>query len=322
MTLRGPLTLLVLATTLALPASAEARSAQAVGAYGIGVTLPAGWDGRVVRGTLVASTAPLPPVRGWLNTELSRSLRRGDLGLLLHEFEPPPGRQHRGPYRRGAPRPFRAQEFEGFGRQRIARRNFVVAGRFFDLFVESRGERLPTAAVLTGLNRLVGSLEIEPGDHYPGAVGSPRFRQARGWSMRSSRAVELGPTTAAYTVAGTTRYRDGLNDLPPGRTLAALPPDGIVMRVSLIADNRHTPVAAPRERLAPGSPFRLRSARCLDFEGFPETRGSCVLRTVVPQRYRVEIWVFYGRKRPSAEQRARAQAQLDRLSLPAWPRWR
>jgi hypothetical protein len=322
MTPRGPLTLLVLALTLALPAGGDARSAQTVGGYGIAAALPDGWDGRVVRGTLIASTTPLPPVRGWINTELSRTLRRGDLGLLLHEFEPPPGRRHRGPYRRGAPRPFLAKEFEGFGRQRIARRNFVVAGRFFDLFVESRGERLPTSEALAGLNRLVGSLEIERGDHYPGIVGSPRFRQAPGWSMRSSRTVDVGPTTVAYTVAASVAYRDGLADLPPGRTLGALPPEGIVIRVALVADNRHTPIAAPREPLASGPPFRLRQARCMDFEGFPETRGSCVLRSILPRRYRVEIWVFYGRKQPAAEQRARAQAQLDRLTLPVWPLWR
>jgi hypothetical protein len=99
MTPGGPLTLFVLAIALVLPASAEARSAQTVDGYGIAATLPEGWEGLVVRGTLVASSGPLPPVRGWINTELSRSLRRGDLGLLLHEYEPPAGRLHRAPYR-------------------------------------------------------------------------------------------------------------------------------------------------------------------------------------------------------------------------------
>jgi hypothetical protein len=128
--------------------------------------------------------------------------------------------------------------------------------------------------------------------------------------------------TVSVTVASTVAHRDVLNALPPQRTLAALPPDGVLLRVSLVADNRHVPIADRRDRGLARPPYRLAHASCPGrFEGLPESVRACVVRELVPRQYHVEVWVMYGRRNPTREQRARAQAQLDRLEMPTWPRW-
>ncbi len=325
---RSDVGLLALLSALALASSANVRAEGAthsppdqISGFGIAATLPSGWQGRVTRGTLMASTALLPPPRGWLSTEVGRNLRPGDLGVLLFEAEPAFGVPiEPGAYRRGRPPPFAGREFAGAGGQRFARRNFTVAGRFFDLFVEARNA-VPSRRALERLNALLRSLEIERGDFYPGSVEAPRFPPARGWSTRTRGAVPFRPVTVSVTVSATIAYRDAYNALPPRRTLEALPPDGIVLRVTLVADNRHVPVSAPRERGLARRPYRLAHATCAPYSGFPESQRACVLRALVPRQYRVEIWVMYGRRNPTRTQRTRAQAQLDRLELPTWPRW-
>jgi hypothetical protein len=292
-----------------------------VSGFGISAEVPQGWRGRVTRGTLIASTSELPPIRGWLPTELGQRLEGGDLGVLLFEVEPAFGVPVSPSfYRRGPPRPFAAREFAGPGRQRFARRNFRIAGRLFDLFVEAR-ESVPSRRALRRLNALVGSLEIERGDFYPGVVEAARFPPAPGWSARTAGTLPFRPVTVSVAVASTVAWRDALNALPPRRTLEALPPDGIALRVSLIAGNREVPIAARRDRELAQAPYRVAHASCQPFQSFPESQRACVLRSLVPRQYRVEVWVMYGRKRPTPGQRARAQAQLDRLVLPVWPRW-
>ena len=292
-----------------------------IAGFGIAATLPSGWQGRVTRGALVASTGELPRERGWLSTELGKSLRPGDLGVLLFEIEPAHGIPIEPSfYRQGPPRPFRPREFAGAGGQRFARRNFTVAGRLFDLFVEAR-DRPPTPRTLRRLNALVQSLDVERGDYYAGTVDAARFPPARGWSTRSTGALPFRPVNVSTTVSATIAYRDTYNALPPRRTLEALPPDGIALRVTLVADNRHVPIAGPRDRELARRPYRLAHGSCGAFKGFPESVRACVLRALVPRQYRVEVWVMYGRANPTREQRARTQAQLDRLALPSWPRW-
>lgn len=322
--MRGGIAVLALASTLIVTTAAGERaeaSSHRVSGFGISATVPSGWQARVSRGLLMASTAELPPVRGWVSSELGRRLEPGDLGVLLFEVEPAFGIPiQASAYRRGPPRPFAAHEFADPGRQRIARRNFSVAGRLFDLFVEARGG-MPTARALRRLNALVRSLAIERGDFYPGVVEPARFPPRKGWSTRTPGPLPFRPVTVSVTVSATIRYRDVLNALPPSRTLESLPPDGILLRVSLIADNRHVPIADRRERALARRPYRLADADCAAFEGFPKERRACVLPAVVPRRYRVEIWIMYGRERPTRDQRARAQAQLDRITLPSWPLW-
>ena len=292
-----------------------------ISGFGMSAEVPSGWHGRIARGTLIASTSELPPMRGWVPTELGRRLERGDLGVLLFEVEPAFGVPvSPSSYRRGPPRPFAAREFAGPGRQRFARRNFRIAGRLFDLFVEAR-ESVPARRALRRLNALVGSLETARGDFYPGVVEPARLQPAPGWSARTTGALPFRPVTVSVSVATTIAWRDGLNALPPARTLDALPPDGIALRVSLIADNRHVPVADRRDRELAQPPFRVAHASCGAYQSFPESQRACVLRALVLRQYRIEIWVMYGRRAPTSEQRARAQAQLNRLVLPSWPLW-
>lgn len=158
---------------------------------------------------------------------------------------------------------------------------------------------MPTARALRRLNALVRSLEVERGDFYPGVVEPARFPPRDGWSTCTPGLLPFRPLTVSVTVSATIRYHDALNALPPSRTLAVLPPDGIVLRVSLIADNRHVPIASRRERGLARPPFRLADAFCTAFEGFLEDRRARELRAVVPRPYRVEIWVMYGCERPT-----------------------
>jgi hypothetical protein len=38
-------------------------------------------------------------------------------------------------------------------------------------------------------------------------------------------------------------------------------------------------------------------------------------------QYDVDLWIFFGEGEPSADQRRRVQAMLDRLELPRWGSW-
>jgi hypothetical protein len=176
-------------------------------ASGYGMMIAAdGWHIRITRGTVEASTAPLPKEGRWIARRLSRSLHRGDLGVLLFEDAPRPGVPPvRSIYRRGAPRPFTRTEFGGppsggtnVGRHLFARRNFTVAGRLFDLFIETGGGR-PSVPRLTSLNRLVASLRLTRGDFYAGAVTPATFFETPGWVLRASSATGLAPETSTAT---------------------------------------------------------------------------------------------------------------------------
>jgi hypothetical protein len=306
-------------------AAASAEEPVMVRGYGMAVTAPACWHVRIGRGLVEASTAPLPPLGRWASTRLSRSLGLSDLGVLLFEDRATPTAPlTRSAYRPGHPRPFRASEFTGPplggsnpGNHGFASRNFRLAGRLFDLFVES-GSRRPAAARVASLNRLLASLRIERGDFYPGEVAAAPFRPARGWHTLSSKPTPLAPETVSDSVASTVPYRDGLNDFPPQRTIPHLPSDGIILVLQLVASNRDPP-------LGPRQPRRGRLAvmitRCGSFEGVPPRVAVCALAGLRNRQYVIDGWVVYGRAHPTADMRSRAVQELKRLVLPSWPRW-
>jgi hypothetical protein len=312
---------LVVAAVLAGLVGVSGTRTTPVRGSGIALRPPAGWHVRISRGLVEASTAPLPPRGRWVATRLSRSIHRGDVEFVLLEDRPLPGVPFtRSVYRPGPPRPFRSSEFRGPplggsnpGRHGFARRNFSVAGRFFDLFVES-GHASPRASAVASLNAVVASLRFDRGSPYRGDVRAASFRPAAGWSVTSSGAAPLGPETVTTTVASTVPYRDGLRDFPPHRTLARLPSDGIIVVLDLVASNRDPPIAAA------GEPVRMRA--CGSFEGTPPTVAVCPLAGLANRRYALDGWVVYGRRVPTAAMRARARAELARLVLPRWPVWR
>jgi len=295
---------------------------RAVAGYGIAADVPARWHARMLRGALHVATVPLPPERRPIGPTLSHRLGLGDIGLLLFEAAPIEGVPFDpGVYRVGPTRPFASRDFRahgsGSGRHSFARRNFSVDGRYFDLFVESGSSR-PTSNRLAELNELVRSLEIEAGDFYPGQAAPARFRRAGGWVTTSSGTVAVGPSTYSIVLASTVRYRNRLNEFPPHRTLERLPSDGIIVWMSLNADNRHPPTVPGGDRSRPV--LRVGGSACGSFEGAQGVL-TCSFRAWRAHQYHVRGWVIFGRTRPTGAQVARAQEEFARLELPAWPRW-
>lgn len=128
----------------------------------------------MLRGALHVATVSLPPERRPIGPTLSHRLGLGDMGLLLFEAAPVWSVPFDSSvYRVGQPRPFAGRDFRAQrpglvpGSHTFAHRTFSVAGRYFDLFVESGSSR-PTSRRLAELNAVVRSLDIENSDFYPG----------------------------------------------------------------------------------------------------------------------------------------------------------
>jgi hypothetical protein len=293
--------------------------------YGIAVTPPAGWSARLTRATVEASTAAVIPEGN------AASLGEADLLLRLFEFEPEPeyvGETAR-THPEGRPAPFTPAEFsqtelggDNPKNPGFARRNFSLAGRHFDLFVESGAPNPPEAAVAE-LNELVGSIEVRAGDFYPGTIEPPRFSPAAGWYTGAEGGGEVRATEFASAWASTVHYRNGPRDLPPAATLETLPPDGIVIWVGLARDNRFPPTSELRRR-EPRVSAPLQVGETQGGHGWEGQVGDIALYRLwgwVGEQYTVDLWIFYGRGEPTAGQRAQAQGALDRLDLPDWGRW-
>jgi hypothetical protein len=303
-------------------AAARAQSPDEQHRYGLRIDVPSGWHVRIARGVVEASTAPLPPEGRWVAGRLSRSLRPRDIDFVLFEDAPTPGQPFsRSIYRPGYPRPILQSEFgpppfggSNPGSHRFARRNFTVNGRFFDLFVEG-GSRAATTAAVASLNILVASLQVSRGDFYPGHVPGAVFNPAPGWQSVGGHSVALAPETSTTTIASTVPYADALNDFPPQRTLKTLPQNGVIVFVQLIASNRDPPLVKGYA----GSAVRVTG--CGGFEGVPPTISVCHLAGLRNGQYVLDGYIVYGRAHPRPAMAARANAELQRLVLPNWPRW-
>lgn len=103
--------------------------------------------------------------------------------------------------------------------------------------------------------------------------------------------------------ASTASYRDGEN-VPPYRTLAASPPDGIVIQELNSTERR--PSRTPTGTWPPRISAQDVTA---GFEGEPTTIGvfQYLTRTGSTERY---LFVWFGRAHPTDEQLARANAEL------------
>jgi hypothetical protein len=305
--------LLALAPSCGAVDAPTQEGSQPLERYGIAVTPPPGWHARLTRATVEAGTAA------------------GDLLVRMFEYEPeaevlleiqrthPPG----------LPGSFTASEFgspelggdnpKGHG---FARRNFSMAGRYFDLFVESAAAK-PSEDAVDGLNELVGSLEVRAGDFYPGTIDAPQFAAADGWHSGSHGGGEVRATDHAAAWAATVPYRNEPRDLPPRDTLETLPPDGILIWVGLARDNRFPPTGELRAK-GPQVSVPLQAGQAqggFGWEGQVRDISLYRLWGWVGEQYNVDLWIFYGRREPTAEQRAQAQDALNRLELPDWGSW-
>jgi hypothetical protein len=306
-------------------AEAPGREASArLERYGIAVVPPPGWRARLTRATVEAATSAVIPAGNRV------SLGDADLLVRVFEYEPEPNFlvEWKQTHPDGPPDPFTAAEFgppesDTFNpRHGFARRNFSLSGRYFDLFVES-GAAKPSKHAVAGLNELVASLEVRAGDFYPGTIERPRFPPATGWYTGSFGGGEVRATDFASAWASTVPYRNDPRDLPPVATLETLPAEGILIWVGLARDNRFSPTNELRPRRPRVSvPLQVGQTQGgFGWEGQVREISLYRLWGWAREQYNVDLWIFYGRREPTAEQRALAQGALDRLDLPDWGSW-
>ena len=139
-------------------------------------------------------------------------------------------------------------------------------------------------------------------------VSPPHFAAAPGWHVGSTRAhacvgVSRSRCVQAEGWASTVRYRDCPDCVAPHRTLAHLPPGGIVIQLS---NGRERPSRAPTGKW----PARIRARDVTaGFEGVPDRYGvfQKFVRVGTLEHY---LFVWFGRAHPTQRQLARANAEL------------
>ena len=139
-------------------------------------------------------------------------------------------------------------------------------------------------------------------------VSPPHFQAGLGWHVGSRPAHACPGVPARRCVqasgwASTVRYRDCGDCVPPPRTLAHLPSNGIVIQL-LYA--RERPWRAPVGKWPPR--IRARDVAA-GFEGAPDRYSyfQTFVRIGTLERY---LFVWFGRKHPTPHQLARANAEL------------
>ena len=148
------------------------------------------------------------------------------------------------------------------------------------------------------------------------ATAPPARLPAHGWYAGSARLADAGCARCVQTEswASTVPYRDPANQLPPHRTMAALPPDGVIVHVTRSWE------PSPPAWVRRVHPLRIaRSATTAAFEG-NTTRGRVSLwmgSTWRAGSY-VGVWVLFGRPTPTASQVRKAQAELDGTVFAPW----
>jgi hypothetical protein len=110
--------------------------------------------------------------------------------------------------------------------------------------------------------------------------------------------------------ATTVRWRDCWDCIPPHRTLAALPPDGVVIALLVGREPQR-----PRRRVLHWPPRIRPAAIVAPIEGVPARFGTFEAFGAL-NGFDASLWVFFGRRHPTRAQLARAQTELRRARLP------
>jgi hypothetical protein len=127
-------------------------------------------------------------------------------------------------------------------------------------------------------------------------VSPPHFQPGHGWRVGAA---------ASWGWASTVRYRDCRDCVPPHRTLARLPADGILIQLGNFRAE-HPPQASPGQW-----PPRIRRQDVIrgGGEGIPGHVGYA--RLLTPSgRIEHYLWVWFGRAHPTRRQLRRANAEL------------
>jgi hypothetical protein len=260
--------------------------------FGLHANVPQGWEGGIARGEVHAGDAAL------------------DVGIT--EFSSPDAASFvtgRIPLTIGPAEFVHMQEGTGYE----TGRSFLEAGREFQLWVRTPDAHLP-ASSLERVNAFLASFRAEPGDFYRGRVDPATFADGEGWHTGSTGQAEIQPDgQSTLSWASTIPYLDEGFQWPPHETLAALPPDGIVLTVML---EQYGVEGGPPVR----PPFRLSDFEEGSFEGLATETGPRTFRGRYTS-YDLTSWALFGRAQPTQKQLDAAQAELDRLQLPTWPDW-
>jgi len=184
---------------------------------------------------------------------------------------------------------------------------FRDRGRAFHVLV-AVGRNASRARVSAAL-ALLDSMRIQRGLH------AARFPAAAGWRTRVSGPQGEGGCLHRQRTswASTVPFSDGAANLPPHTMIEALPPDGVIIAAMQWSECRR-----PRGLRALNPPLSLRGAARMQFPG-PRGDELPLYRIIgrFPDRYNVDVWVFFGRHNPTAAQRAAAQRELAGVRWPA-----
>jgi hypothetical protein len=296
--MRVALCVLVVVATACGSAAPGARMER----YGISLEVPAGWDGELSRGLI--------------------RIARGDVSVVLYEYETDSAAAA-AYFKDDWPVRLEAADFGRRPPGDESTRSVSVAGRLFSVFTEGAGP--PSAEELEELNEALAGIDVAVGDFYPGAVQPVEFPERPGWHVVSS-----GPSPRyaygefAQTAAATIPYRNDPPDLPPVRTLEALPADGILVWVAVTRDARIPPSRVERatafERRPP--PYGVEDLERVDgWEGQVRDIPDYRLWAGAGDRYLVDVRVYFGRARPTEAMLAKADALLRGLRFPDWGPW-
>lgn len=144
-----------------------------------------------------------------------------------------------------------------------------------------------------------------------GGARAPRFEGATGWNV----VVEPGQTAVAANV----RIAPGdRSQSLPSRTIASLPPRGVLLWLEWVHPRTH---AADAKRY-PQRPLPLRVEQAADTgapEGAscPSTAPDCFIRHLTAREagWDLDVWIFFGRDLPLPGDLAAADAELARLGV-------
>jgi hypothetical protein len=284
--------LLVTACGSAEPAARPAR-------YGIAVDVPDGVTAEVSRGMIRIATR--------------------DLSVVLREVEPSAWNPAEEAYFDGDwPVQLEATDFgQRPGTQTEEDAHLVsVAGRFFSV-VQADGPASAAGRQLNSVNEALAGVEVQAGDFYRGWVEPVEFPERAGWhAVSSGRRPRYAHGEDVQSASATIPYSDDLNAVAR-RTVEALPPDGILVHVTL----SRGAALWEQNALRRAPPYRLRDFVRSGCPGkackFPEY----LLVAAYGDRYRVEIRVYFGRFHPTDAMRAEADAMLAGLRFPDWGPW-
>jgi hypothetical protein len=263
------------------------------------------------RDQLALGTFPLRqrrPDRGCSPVTAQRARRAGDGFVFLFEYEGLTPRQlarfPRRPERLQLPRSSNAN-FECFGASRVVR--FRDGGRAFQAHVYGPPRRRREALAI------LDSLRVRPAP-FDARIHAAQFRPAAGWRTRVSgpsreRSCERQRVSWASTIA----FSDPPRELPPHDTVRSMAPDDVVVAAIQYTRCRALPGL---EALRP--PLRLTAAKRTQFPG-PRGDELALYRLAgrFAGRYDLDVWVFYGRREPTAAQMRAAQRQLTHVRWPA-----